>query len=93
MAPSSSFVPIVVFLGLVLVLVSVIKPRSEARPRAFFVFGDFLVHQLLDNLIPFASKWAENKFNIIKGTQTYIVWLCLMIMQPFSSRHIDYDSM
>ncbi|KAJ1443696.1 SGNH hydrolase superfamily [Sesbania bispinosa] len=38
---SPSFVPLVV-LGLVLVLGDIV-PRSEARPRAFFVFGDSLV--------------------------------------------------
>lgn len=38
---SSNFVPIVVVLGLVLVLGDIV-PRSEARPRAFFVFGDSL---------------------------------------------------
>ncbi|KAG4922625.1 hypothetical protein JHK82_051599 [Glycine max] len=42
MAPSSSFVPMVL-LGLVILLLGVIVPRSEARPRAFFVFGDSLV--------------------------------------------------
>ncbi|XP_061359298.1 GDSL esterase/lipase At5g33370-like [Gastrolobium bilobum] len=41
MAYLSSFVPLVV-LGLVLVI-GVIVPGAEARPRAFFVFGDSLV--------------------------------------------------
>jgi len=42
MAPSSSFVHIMIVLSLVFVL-SGIVPKSEARRRAFFVFGDSLV--------------------------------------------------
>ncbi|TKY65227.1 GDSL esterase/lipase [Spatholobus suberectus] len=50
MAPSSSFDPMVLILGLVLVL-GVIVPRSEARPRAFFVFGDSLVENGNNNYL------------------------------------------
>ena len=42
MATLSGFVPLMI-LGMVLVLGVIIVPRAEARPRAFFVFGDSLV--------------------------------------------------
>lgn len=52
MATSSSFVPIVV-LGLVLVLGVTV---SEARPRAFFVFGDSLVDNGNNNFLQTVAR-------------------------------------
>ncbi|KAK7374487.1 hypothetical protein VNO80_07917 [Phaseolus coccineus] len=54
MAASSSFVP-TVLLSLVLVL-EVIVPRSEARPRAFFVFGDSLVDNGNNNYLQTVAR-------------------------------------
>ncbi|XP_058739237.1 GDSL esterase/lipase LTL1-like [Vicia villosa] len=50
MASSSNFVPILVIFGFILVL-GVLVPRSEARPRPFFVFGDSLVDNGNNNYI------------------------------------------
>ncbi|KOM36900.1 hypothetical protein LR48_Vigan03g028100 [Vigna angularis] len=54
MTTSSSFVLIVV-LGLVLVL-GVTVPKSEARPRAFFVFGDSLVDNGNNNYLQTVAR-------------------------------------
>ncbi|KAL5095969.1 hypothetical protein RYX36_000296, partial [Vicia faba] len=43
MAHSSNFNPIVVILFGFILLLAVLVPLSEARPRSFFVFGDSLV--------------------------------------------------
>ncbi|GAU16468.1 hypothetical protein TSUD_167000 [Trifolium subterraneum] len=56
MAPSSNFIPIVIFLGLVL---GVIVPSCEARPRAFFVFGDSLVDNGNNNYL-FTTARADS---------------------------------
>ncbi|CAJ2668921.1 GDSL esterase/lipase LTL1-like [Trifolium pratense] len=56
MAPSSNFIPIVIFLSLVL---GVIVPRGEARPRAFFVFGDSLVDNGNNNYL-FTTARADS---------------------------------
>lgn len=43
MATLSSFVPNIVFVLVLILVLGIIVPRVEARPRAFFVFGDSLV--------------------------------------------------
>ncbi|RDX69491.1 GDSL esterase/lipase, partial [Mucuna pruriens] len=67
MAPSSSFVP-TVLLGLVLVLG--IVNVSEARPRAFFVFGDSLVDNGNNNFLQTIARANAPPYGIDYPTHT-----------------------
>ncbi|KAK7266820.1 hypothetical protein RIF29_19476 [Crotalaria pallida] len=55
MASSASFAALVMILGLVLVF-GVIVPGAEARPRAFFVFGDSLVDSGNNNYLATTAR-------------------------------------
>lgn len=59
MAPSSNFNPILVALFALVLVLTVLVPRSEARPRSFFVFGDSLVDNGNNNYL-LTIAWADS---------------------------------